>query len=79
MIYFFLCRAKKVKYHDHPRVLNDGTVIRVRREVSTSEEESEDSEVEEESEKSEEEPASEDVGEEAKLEAEPEDPLDIEE
>ena len=75
---FLFYRPKKVKYHKNPRVLNDGTVIRVRREVSTSEEESEESEVEEESEKSEE-PATEDEGEEAKLEAEPEDPLDIEE
>ena len=64
--------SRKIKYDRHPMVLNNGSVIRVRREISTSdeEEESEDddteSEVEPEPEVKEPTP-------------EPEDPLDVEE
>ena len=65
---------RKVKYARHPMVLNNGSVIRVRREVSTSEEESsEDDEV-----SADQEPPH-DPTPEPEPEPEPEDPLDVEE
>ena len=65
---------RKTKYARHPMVLNNGSVIRVRREVSTSEEESsEDDEV-----SADQEPPH-DPTPEPEPEPEPEDPLDVEE
>ena len=61
--------------------MNNGTVIRVRREVSTSEEDDEDQSSEEEEEKDGEETEITDVAEEPveEVQVEPEDPLDVEE
>ena len=64
--------SRKVKYARHPMVLNNGSVIRVRREVSTSEEESS----EEDEVSADQEPAHDPTPE---PEPEPEDPLDVEE
>ena len=65
---------RRRRKHDAATVLNDGTVIRVRREVSTSEEE------EEEDQENESTVNEADESEESEVEEEePEDPLDIEE
>ena len=67
-------RVRRRRKHDAATVLNDGTVIRVRREVSTSEEE------EEEDQENESTVNEADESEESEVEEEePEDPLDIEE